>query len=92
MVGVFLGANMSNKVLIKRGLSTNLNNAGVVAGELKYATDTNKLYIGTGTENIEIGGGGSSRVIEVEYECECHESDDQRTGDRVEYLALFVDL
>ena len=58
---------MSNRVLIKRGLSTNLDRAGVVAGELKYATDTNKLYIGTGSENVEIGG---SRVIEVDYEDE----------------------
>ncbi len=51
---------MSNKILIKRGLSSNLSNAGVVAGELKYATDTNKLYIGNGEENIEIGAGGSN--------------------------------
>ena len=70
---------MSNRVLIKRGLSTNLNNAGVVAGELKYATDTNKLYIGTGTENIEIGG-GSSRVIEVEYEDELPELSETLLG------------
>lgn len=49
---------MSNKILIKRGLSSNLNKAGVTAGELKYATDTNKLYIGNGNENVEIGGGG----------------------------------
>ena len=49
---------MSNKVLIKRGLSSNLSNAGVTAGELKYATDTNKLYIGNGYENVEIGSGG----------------------------------
>ena len=54
---------MSNRVLIKRGLSTNLNNAGVVAGELKYATDTNKLYIGNGTENIEIGG---CKIVEID--------------------------
>ena len=35
---------MSNRVLIKRGLSNDLNKAGTVAGELKYATDT-KNYI-----------------------------------------------
>lgn len=84
MVGVFLGANMSNRVLIKRGLSSNLNNAGVVAGELKYATDTNKLYIGTGTENIEIGG-GSSRVIEIEYEDELPELSETLLG-RIYYV------
>ena len=54
---------MSNRVLIKRGLSTNLDRAGVVAGELKYATDTNKLYIGNGTENIEIGG---CKIVEID--------------------------
>lgn len=68
---------MSNRVLIKRGLSTNLSNAGVVAGELKYATDTNKLYIGTGTENIEIGG---SRVIEIDYEDELPELSETLLG------------
>lgn len=58
MVGVILGANMSNRVLIKRGLSKDLYKAGVIEGELKYATDTNRLYIGNGNENIEIGAGG----------------------------------
>lgn len=57
---------MSNRVLIKRGLSTNLDRAGVVAGELKYATDTKTLYW-NGYRNVEIGG---SRVIEVDYEDE----------------------
>lgn len=49
---------MANRVLIKRGLSTNLSNAGVVDGELKYATDENELYIGDGKKNIKIGGSG----------------------------------
>lgn len=53
---------MANRVLIKRGLSTNLSNAGVVDGELKYATDENKLYIGNGVENIAIGGGGGTKL------------------------------
>ena len=47
---------MSNRILIKRGLSANLNNAGVVDGELKYATDENALYIGDGQQNIKIAG------------------------------------
>ena len=50
---------MANRVCIKRGLAANLANAGVVAGELKYATDENELYIGDGQKNIKIGGGGS---------------------------------
>ena len=53
---------MSNRVLIKRGLSTNLSNAGVVDGELKYATDKNNLFIGNGTSNIEIGTLGKLRL------------------------------
>ncbi|MBR1455237.1 MAG: hypothetical protein IJ593_11460 [Lachnospiraceae bacterium] len=47
---------MSNKILIKRGLSNDLNKAGVVDGELKYATDSKKLYIGDGTQNILLNG------------------------------------
>lgn len=54
---------MSNRVLIKRGLSNDLNKAGTVAGELKYATDTKKLYIGDGINNVEIGAGS---VIELD--------------------------
>ena len=50
---------MSHRVLIKRGLSKDLHKAGITEGELKYATDTNRLYIGNGYENIEIGSGGT---------------------------------
>ena len=49
---------MSNIIKIKRGLAANLPNAGVVDGELKYAIDENKLYIGNGVENVAIGGSG----------------------------------
>ena len=49
---------MSHRVLIKRGLSKDLHKAGITEGELKYATDTNRLYIGNGYENVEIGSGG----------------------------------
>ena len=51
---------MANKILVKRGLQENLANAGVLAGELKFTTDTKKLYIGTGTENIQVGGDGTA--------------------------------
>lgn len=50
---------MSHRVLIKRGLSKDLHKAGITEGELKYATDTNRLYIGNGYENVEIGSGGT---------------------------------
>ena len=50
---------MAIKILVKRGLEADLLNAGVAAGELKFTTDTKKLYIGTGSENIQIGGDGA---------------------------------
>ena len=50
---------MAIKILVKRGLEADLASAGVAAGELKFATDTKKLFIGTGSENIQIGGDGA---------------------------------
>ena len=50
---------MSIKILVKRGLEADLASAGVAAGELKFTTDTKKLFIGTGSENIQIGGDGA---------------------------------
>ena len=50
---------MSIKILVKRGLEADLASAGVAAGELKFTTDTKKLYIGTGSENVQIGGDGA---------------------------------
>lgn len=43
-----------NKIYIKSGLSSNLANAGVRLGELKFTTDDNRLYVGNGTKNVEI--------------------------------------
>lgn len=40
---------MANTIKIKRGLSTNLNNANLQDGEIAFTTDTKKLYI-SGTE------------------------------------------
>ena len=50
---------MSIKILVKRGHEADLASAGVAAGELKFTTDTKKLYIGTGSENVQIGGDGA---------------------------------
>ena len=50
---------MAIKILVKRGLEADLASAGVAAGELKFTTDTKKLFIGTGSENIQIGGDGA---------------------------------
>lgn len=47
---------MANKIQIKRGNKANLGNAGVLPGELKYALDTQELFIGNGTANVQIGG------------------------------------
>ena len=51
---------MAIKILVRRGLQADLANAGVAAGELKFTTDTKKLYIGTGSENIPVGGDGTA--------------------------------
>lgn len=42
-------------IQIKRGLEENLPT--LQAGEPAFTTDTKSLFIGTGTENIEIGSG-----------------------------------
>lgn len=65
---------MANTIKIKRGLSTDLNNASLQQGELAMTTDTYNLYVGVGSGNyIKIGGGpknisdgkaiGSARTI-----------------------------
>lgn len=45
---------MSNTIKIRRGLSSNLPTLQI--GELGFTTDTRKLYIGTASGNVEIGG------------------------------------
>lgn len=48
---------MSVKLQIKRGLADDITTqGGVASGELKYATDTEMVYIGNGTTNIPVGG------------------------------------
>ncbi len=42
---------MATTFTIKKGLEANL--PALVAGEPAFTTDTNKLYIGNGTENVE---------------------------------------
>lgn len=49
---------MANTIKIKRGLSTDLNNASLQQGELAMTTDTYNLYVGVGSgDYIKIGGG-----------------------------------
>lgn len=45
---------MTNKILIKRGLSSNLSSLILQSGEPAFAFDTGKLYIGNGTQNVLI--------------------------------------
>lgn len=64
---------MANTIKIKRGLSSNIDNATLAQGELAITTDTNELYIGTDSGNKKVGGGpknildgnaiGSARTI-----------------------------
>lgn len=42
---------MANKIKIRRGLKANLPSANTVVGELRYATDTNELFIDNGVTN-----------------------------------------
>ena len=49
---------MANTIKIKRGLSTDLNNASLQQGELAMTTDTYNLYVGVGSgDYIKIGDG-----------------------------------
>ena len=45
-----------NKIKIRRGLDANLPAFNTEIGELRYSTDTKKLYIDDGTANRYIGG------------------------------------
>lgn len=47
---------MTNTIKIKRGLSSNINNATLAQGELAITTDTNELYVGkeSGKEKINV--------------------------------------
>lgn len=49
---------MANKIQIKRGLKANLPTLS--EGEAAFTTDEKKLYIGSNSGNIEIGGNGST--------------------------------
>lgn len=47
---------MANTIKIKRGLSSNIDNATLAQGELAITTDTNELYVGkeSGKEKINV--------------------------------------
>ena len=64
---------MANTIKIKRGLSSNIDNATLAQGELAITTDTQDLYVGTDSGNKKVGSGpknlldgnaiGSARTI-----------------------------
>lgn len=45
---------MANTILLKRGLSTNINSVVLAVGELAITTDTNELYVGTSNGNVKL--------------------------------------
>ena len=45
---------MANKILLKRGLSTNINLTVLAVGELAITTDTHELYVGTSSGNVKL--------------------------------------
>lgn len=46
---------MANTILLKRGLSTNINSIVLAVGELAITTDTNELYVGTASSgNVKL--------------------------------------
>lgn len=45
---------MANTIKIKRGLSSNIDNATLAQGELAITTDTNELYVGTESGNTKL--------------------------------------
>jgi len=47
---------MATTIQVKRGAAAGIPT--LASGEPGWTTDTNKLYIGTGAGNIEIGPGG----------------------------------
>ena len=45
---------MANTILLKRGLSTNINSTVLTVGELAITTDTHELYVGTSSGNVKL--------------------------------------
>ena len=45
---------MANTILLKRGLSTNINSTVLAVGELAITTDTHELYVGTNSGNVKL--------------------------------------
>ncbi len=44
-----------NKIKIRRGLEANIPAGGTEEGELRYSSDTKRLYIDDGTNNVLLG-------------------------------------
>jgi hypothetical protein len=46
----------NNKIKIRRGLNAAIPSGGTDAGELRYSTDTQELFIDDGAANVKVGG------------------------------------
>ena len=57
---------MANIIKIKRGLSTNLDNASLQQGELAITTDTQDLYVGTESGIKKVGGADLSGYAPID--------------------------
>jgi hypothetical protein len=51
-----MSLTIQGEVQVARGLKANLPSVGA-AGELFFCTDTNQLFVGTGTGMVVVGGG-----------------------------------
>lgn len=62
---------MANIIKIKRGLSSNIDNAALALGELAITTDTHELYIGTdesGKGKTKLNGRSIKNIVDGEAE------------------------
>lgn len=58
---------MASKFIIKRGTETELQSlTGLEDGELLYTTDTHRMYVASGSENV------IDQVVGISYSSHCH--------------------
>jgi len=54
-------------IKVKRGTKTQIENTSLQIGEPAFATDTNELYIGTGTGKIKLASFDSNKNFQFDY-------------------------
>ena len=55
---------MANTIKIKRGLSSNIDNATLTQGELAITTDTNELYVGTESGKAKLNESSLKNIVD----------------------------